>query len=152
MLSKNLWNWILTVLYFVCTINIIFQNCLRTRRVKKRRKVQTDDGVRNLSKRIQITSIVCRHAIRCLSQNVAWHIDSVFNLLTILFQMWLLSEIIRSRVYNILASLQCSFLFVRFYVFLWRFETPLKLFFLAVRRWMGRILWLHLSWRWSQHA
>ena len=153
MLPKNLWNWILTVLYFVCTININFQDCLRTRqqisqkrrgerrtsdgtgsvervrgiikigctnketflkgrirfnfiililkdeygdessqekikkkmprRVKKRRKVQTDDGVRNLSKRIQITSIVCRHAIRCLSQNVAWHIDSVFSLLTI---------------------------------------------------------------------
>ena len=153
MLSKNVWNRILTVLYFVCTININFQDCLRTRqqisqkrrgerrtsdgtgslervrgiikigcmnkelfwkvesdlilsfwssrtnmetkahkkkikkkmprRVKKRRKVQTDDGVRNLFKRIQITSIVCRHAIRCLSQNVAWHIDSVFNLLTI---------------------------------------------------------------------
>ena len=42
--------------------------------------------------------------------------------------MWLLLEIIRNRVYNILASLQFSFLFVRFYVFLWRFETLLKYF------------------------
>ena len=98
------------------------------RRVKKRRKVQTDDGVRNLFKLLQVTLIVCRHAIRCLCQNVAWHIDSVFSFLTNLFQMWLLSEIIRNRVYNILASLQFSFLFVRFYIFLWRFETLLKYF------------------------
>ena len=42
--------------------------------------------------------------------------------------MRLLSDITRSRVYNNLASLQFSFLFVRFYIFLWRFETLLKYF------------------------
>ena len=54
------------------------------RREKKRRKVQTDDGVRNLFKLLLITSIVGRHAIRCLSQNVAWHINPVFNLSNVL--------------------------------------------------------------------
>ena len=34
------------------------------RRVKKRRKVQTDD-VRNLFKLLQVALFVCRHAIRC---------------------------------------------------------------------------------------
>ena len=41
------------------------------RREKKRIKVQTDDGVRNLFKLLLITSIVGRHAIGYLSQNVA---------------------------------------------------------------------------------
>ena len=62
MLSKNLWNWILTVLYFVCTINIIFQDCLRTRQQisqKRRGERRTSDGTGSVERVRGIIKIGC---------------------------------------------------------------------------------------------
>ena len=73
MLSKNVWNRILTVLYFVCTININFQDCLRTRQQisqKRRGERRTSDGTGSLER---VRGII---KIGCMNKELFWKVES----------------------------------------------------------------------------
>ena len=72
-IKKNLWNGILTFLYFVCTINIIFQDCLRTRQQisqKRRGERRTSDGTGSLER---VRGII---KIGCMNKELFWKVES----------------------------------------------------------------------------